>query len=72
MGKSFQIEHDSSRFRPKDSEVEIICKFEKLKSLTSWKPSLASLNKGLEETIEWVSKNINKNDTDEYKLSRSG
>ncbi len=66
MGKTFQIEHDSSRFRPKDSEVErLFCNSEKLKSLTSWKPS-TSLNKGLEQTIEWVNENINKNDTDKY------
>ena len=48
-----------TRVRPEKSEVErLLCDNKKLKSNTSWKPKY-TLDEGLNETIEWLSQNLN-------------
>lgn len=50
---NFTIIDDSSRVRPKKSEVErLVCKNNKLINNTSWKPKY-ELETGLQETIDW-------------------
>lgn len=53
VGRTVDIETESERMRPDRSEVErLIGNNEKIKSLTSWRPTY-DLRKGLQETVEW-------------------
>ena len=56
---SIEIQSDGQRVRPENSEVERLrCDNTKIFSHTSWKPKY-SLDKGLEETIEFFRSNLN-------------
>ena len=70
MNKKNKIAIDSSRKRPKKSEVErLLCDNTKLRELTNFK-SKYSLEKGLSKTIKWFSKkeNLSKYKPDEYSI----
>ena len=57
-GKNAEIITDPVRVRPQDSEVERLwCDNTKARELLGWTPT-TSLEKGLKETIEWISKHI--------------
>jgi dTDP-glucose 4,6-dehydratase len=57
-GKKAEIITDPARVRPQDSEVERLwCDNTKAKRLLGWEPTI-SLEKGLEETIGWISEHI--------------
>ena len=59
VGKNAEIITDPARVRPQDSEVERLwCDNTKARELLGWTPT-TSLEKGLKETIEWISDNIN-------------
>ena len=65
-GKNAEIITDSARVRPQDSEVERLwCDNTKAKRLLGWTPT-TSLEKGLEETIEWITDNINLYKPEQY------
>tara|TARA_X000001036_G_scaffold422237_2_gene444999 strand:- start:4845 stop:5822 length:978 start_codon:yes stop_codon:yes gene_type:complete len=58
MGTNVKIKVDKNRYRPKNSEVDrLICDNSKLVSNTNWKPKY-DLNKGLKETVKWLSDNL--------------
>lgn len=60
INPSVKIEFDETRIRPINSEVErLIADNTKIKNLTNWK-SLVSLDSGLEITVEWMRKNLEK------------
>ena len=61
-GSNACVQLDPARLRPEKSEVlELICDNRKAHENLGWQPKY-SLNKGLEETIEWVRRN-----PDQYK-----
>jgi len=56
--KEITIVRDSSRVRPAQSEVERLrCDNKKILSKTNWKPQY-NLEKGLKETIGWITENL--------------
>jgi NAD dependent epimerase/dehydratase len=58
MGKNIRITQEDQRIRPGKSEVErLLCNNTKLKTHSDWK-SEYSLEKGLENTIEWLKNNL--------------
>ncbi|MFH1581702.1 MAG: GDP-mannose 4,6-dehydratase [Pseudomonadota bacterium] len=58
-GKNAAIIEDSQRIRPKNSEVErLVCNNSKILNNTAWRPQY-DLKKGLTETIQWLTGNIN-------------
>jgi len=58
MGAEITINIDQERVRPGKSEVErLFCANTKILTHTNWKPDY-TLETGLQETIEWVKKNI--------------
>jgi len=59
LGKKIEIETEKQRVRPESSEVErLMCNNSKIKEFTNWVPSY-NLKAGLQETIEFIKKNIN-------------
>ncbi len=55
---NIKIKSDEQRVRPEKSEVErLFCNNSKLISNTKWKPDY-NLNKGIRETVEFISKNL--------------
>ncbi|SHE47203.1 dTDP-glucose 4,6-dehydratase [Thermoanaerobacter uzonensis DSM 18761] len=59
MGVEVEIEQEEQRFRPEKSEVErLLCDNKKIKKFTDWEPKY-SLDKGLNETIKWMSSHLN-------------
>ena len=57
-GKNAEIITDTTRVRPRDSEVERLwCDNTKAKRLLGWGPT-TSLDAGLKKTIEWISEHI--------------
>lgn len=59
---------DENRYRPKKSEVNrLLGSNKKITELTDWSAKY-SFSKGIEETIEWLSKNIDKYKTDIYNM----
>jgi len=58
MGVDLEIRCDAKRVRPDSSEVERLrCDNTKIKKNTNWKPQY-DLKKGLSETIDWMSRNL--------------
>jgi NAD dependent epimerase/dehydratase len=56
--KNVEINTDSARVRPRDSEVERLwCDNTKAEKLLGWAPT-TSLDEGLKKTIEWISDNM--------------
>lgn len=59
---------DAQRFRPEKSEVKrLLGSNKKIKRLTDWRQQY-TLEQGIKETIEWVSKNMNVYKSDMYSL----
>jgi len=58
IGKDISIESDDQRIRPNDSEVERLCADNtRAQEILSWLPKY-TLRQGLQETIEWIEKNL--------------
>ena len=58
LNKNIEIVHEEERIRPENSEVErLLCDHKKIIKNTKWLPKY-SLEQGLKETIEWISKNL--------------
>jgi len=63
-----KIKCEMERVRPEKSEVtRLIGSNQKLKMLTDWRPDYC-LSEGLKETIEWMSKNLDKYKSDIYNI----
>jgi len=63
-----KIKCGRERVRPEKSEVtRLVGSNQKLKSLTNWSSDY-SLSEGLKETIDWISKNLNKYKSDIYNI----
>ena len=59
---------DKKRLRPKNSEVnKLICDNTKMRKVSSWKPKF-SIDKGLHETLKWISENQEKFKSDKYNV----
>lgn len=68
IGHDVKILCDEERLRPEKSEVNRLwADNTKIKELTGWEPKY-SIDKGLEETVEWVKKNMDKFKTDIYNV----
>lgn len=66
LKKETKIVSESNRKRPPKSEVKrLIADTSKAKQLLGWQPTV-SLDEGLDRTIEWFKKNINRYKTDTY------
>lgn len=60
MNSDARIKEEQKRLRPQKSEVERLnCNNEKIRELVGYAPAY-SLEKGLEETIDWIKKNLEK------------
>jgi NAD dependent epimerase/dehydratase len=58
MNQDVELTSENARIRPDASEVQrLCCSNEKLLSHTGWKPAY-SLDEGLSETIEWLSRHL--------------
>lgn len=68
IGKDVEIMCDEERLRPGKSEVNRLwADNTKVKQLTEWKPKY-NLDKGLEETVEWIKNNMGYFKTDIYNV----
>jgi len=57
-GRDVPLVKDPSRIRPAKSEVrQLLAEIEKARLILDWRPSV-SLEDGLEQTIQWISSNI--------------
>jgi len=66
LGRPLEVEIDSSRVRPAQSEVERLVSDPTLAhELTGWRPQL-DLHDGLARTIEWMEANQARYRTDHY------
>lgn len=66
MGQSISIEDDAARLRPDGSEVErLLADSMRARTLLGWQP-VTNLEKGLEQTIEWMRKHHDKYRTAGY------
>ncbi len=58
MGKDIVVTQDPNRMRPGKSEVErLLCDNRKAYKILNWRPEV-DLDKGLELTIDWIEKNM--------------
>lgn len=65
---NFKIVSKAERVRPEKSEVErLYCDNTLIKKYTGWKPEY-DLQKGLEETAEWIKNNLNNYKTNIYNV----
>lgn len=68
VGRPLEIETDTSRLRPSNSEVFRLHGSNKLAGeLLGWKPEIG-LDEGLRRTIEWISKNLDRYDPTRYQV----
>ncbi|MFA9376165.1 MAG: NAD-dependent 4,6-dehydratase LegB [Lachnotalea sp.] len=68
INPSATIECETQRLRPEKSEVvRLLGSNQKIKELTNWIPKY-SLSEGLKETIDWMSKNLDKYKSDIYNV----
>ena len=66
IGSNIEIISDESRIRPEKSEVNrLIADNSKIKSLTTWEDQIA-FRDGLEKTVNWIEKNMNYFDINDY------
>ena len=66
VDRKIDIVSDESRVRPAHSEViRLLADNSKIRSLTGWK-SQTSFKKGLKNTVEWISMNLDCFETDHY------
>ncbi len=68
IGTDIEILSDEQRIRPDKSEVErLFCDNTKIKMHTDWHPEF-NLDRGLKETIDWISVNLNYFKSDIYNV----
>lgn len=68
IGKDIKIIQDKERIRPEESEVKrLIADVGKAKELLGWTPK-TSFEEGLKETVEWISKNLNRYKVGQYTI----
>jgi NAD dependent epimerase/dehydratase len=68
IGTDVKIICDEERLRPENSEVNRLwADNTKIKDLTGWAPNY-SIDRGLEETVEWIKKNLSSFKTDIYNV----
>lgn len=68
INQDAKITCETQRLRPQKSEVvRLMGSNQKLKELTGWKQEY-TLQQGLKETIDWISKNMDKYKTDIYNI----
>ncbi len=68
LGRSLPVEQDDVRLRPAKSEVmRLLCNHEKASRLTGWEPK-HTLESGLTETIEWISKHLDQYQSRAYAI----
>ncbi|MGH4125351.1 MAG: NAD-dependent 4,6-dehydratase LegB [Clostridium sp.] len=68
IGKDVKILCDDERLRPENSEVNRLwADNTKIKELTGWKPNY-NIDRGLEETVEWIKNNMQYFKTDIYNV----
>ena len=68
IGRDIPVVLDRKRYRPAKSEVlKLICDHQKAKELINWKPDF-TLEQGLSETIEFISKNQDLYKADIYNI----
>lgn len=68
IGKNVEIEEESERIRPINSEVERLwCNNKKIKEETNWLPDY-TIETGLKETISWLEENRQYYKTDIYNV----
>lgn len=68
MNPKAKVICDGQRLRPEKSEVNrLLGSNEKIKQLTDWRPRY-TLAQGMEETIAWISQNVNYYKTDIYNV----
>jgi dTDP-glucose 4,6-dehydratase len=66
LGRTLEVEHDETRVRPAQSEVERLISDPSLaRELTGWQPE-HDLRDGLAQTIEWMQSNTARYRTDHY------
>ncbi|MBI3126054.1 MAG: SDR family NAD(P)-dependent oxidoreductase [Candidatus Tectomicrobia bacterium] len=66
MGKEVRVVQDAERIRPGASEVERLYADSSLaRNLLGWEPKIG-LEEGLRKTIDWVSRNVNFYQSEEY------
>jgi len=65
-GSNAEVLQDPNRLRPKKSEVNrLLCENSKARTLLDWEP-IVSLDEGLEETISWISANMDSFNVESY------
>ena len=68
VGRRVRIRTDQKRIRPDKSEVErLCCDARKLRAHTDWTPKY-SLQEGIQETANWIEKNIERFKSDRYNV----
>jgi len=68
LGEDIKIVSDNQRVRPPNSEVErLFCCNKKIVTNTDWRPHY-TLESGLNETIEWIKKNMTFYKTESYNV----
>ncbi len=68
MNSNAAVKEDETRFRPDTSEVgQLRCDNTKIKRLTGYTPQY-TLEQGLQETIQWIEKNLEKYKIDRYNM----
>lgn len=68
MGVPINVMEDQQRIRPEKSEVEqLVCANNKIISTTPWRPRY-DLNKGLQETIEFIKRNLHLYKAEQYNV----
>lgn len=68
VGNPVELNVDEQRIRPGKSEVErLLCSNSKALELTGWSPK-TSLTDGLNKTVNWISKNLDRYKPDIYNL----
>ena len=68
MGENFDTMMEDIRIRPEESEVDRLrCDNTKIRTFTSWKPQY-DLDKGLKQTIEWMTEHVDQYKVDIYNV----
>lgn len=68
VGKKIEVKEDKGRIRPERSEVfKLICDNKKAKEIVGWEPKY-NLEDGLNETIEFISRNLYLYKTEIYNI----
>lgn len=66
LGRAIRVESDEQRIRPAASEVErLLAGTDLARNLWGWQPRF-SLEQGIDETIDWVEKNLDRFRVDSY------